>query len=122
MTKRATVLINSVRRKSRVHSVMSLRQIMCGKKFETPLYEMGELMMASNIEANNKTSRPRAFYVLYIGPNDGGTSNSVLKLSTKKMIITPRYKPVPMSDNMINLLKNGRRRRNVKRDPFLQYT
>ena len=40
MTRRATVLINSFRRKSGVHSVMSPRQIIFGKKFKTPLCKM----------------------------------------------------------------------------------
>ena len=35
ITKRATVLINSFRRRSGVHSVMSPRQIIFGKKFKT---------------------------------------------------------------------------------------
>ena len=37
MTKRATILINSFRRKSGVHSVISPRQIRFRKKFKTPL-------------------------------------------------------------------------------------
>ena len=104
MTKRATVLINSFRRKSGVHSVMSPRQILFRKKFKTPLCKMGELVLAYDVRANNKTSRPRVFYTLYIGPNDGGTGHSVFKLSTKQMIITPRCKPVPMPDNVIEVV------------------
>ena len=84
MTKRATVIINSFRRKSGVHSVMSPRQIIFGKKFKTPLYKMGELVLAYVLQSNNNKSQPRAFYALYIGPNDGGTGHSVFKLSTTK--------------------------------------
>ena len=71
MTKRATVLINSFRRKSGVHSVVSPRQRIFGKEFNTPLCKMGELVLAYNILSSNKTSKPRAFYALYIGLNDG---------------------------------------------------
>ena len=71
MTKRATVLIKSFRRKSGVHSVVSMRKILFGKKFKTPLYKMEELVMTYNVRANNKTSQPRAFCALYIEPNDG---------------------------------------------------
>ena len=49
MTKPATVLINSFRRKSGVHSVMSPRQIIFGRKFKTPLCKMGELVLAHNV-------------------------------------------------------------------------
>ena len=101
MTKRATVLINSFRRKSGVHSVMSPRQILFGKKFKTPLCKMGELVMAYHIRANNKTSRPRAFYALYIGPNDSSTVHSVFKLSIKQLLTTPKCKPVPMPEDII---------------------
>ena len=58
MTKRAIVLINSFRRKSGLHSVMSPRQILFGKKFKTPLRKMGELVLAYDVRANNKTSQP----------------------------------------------------------------
>ena len=104
MTKHATVLINSFRRKSGVHSVMSPRQIIFEKKFKTPLCKMGELVLVYDVQANNKTSQPRAFYALYIGPNNEGTSHSVFKLLTKKTIIAPRCKPVPMPDNVIGVV------------------
>ena len=65
---------------------------------------MRDLLLAYDIRANNKTSQPRAFYVLYIGPSDGGTGHSVFKLSTKKMIITPRFKRVPMPHNVIEVV------------------
>ena len=46
---------------------------------------------------------PRAFYALYIGPNDGGTGHSVFKVSTKKLIITPRCRPIPIPNNVIKV-------------------
>ena len=61
-------------------------------------------MLAYDVQANNKISPPRAFYTLYIVPNDGGTGHSVFKLSTKQMIITPICKPVPMHDNVIEVV------------------
>ena len=66
---------------------------------------MGELVLAYDVQSNNKTSKPRAFYVLYIGPNDGGKGHLVFKLSTKSMIVTPRCKPVPMPDDVIEVVK-----------------
>ena len=75
LMKRAVVLINSVRRKSGVHPVMSPRPILFGKKFKTPLCKIGELVMAYDTTSDNKTTTPRAFYALYIGPNDGETGH-----------------------------------------------
>ena len=65
---------------------------------------MGELVLAYDVKSNNKTSKPRAFYALYIGPNDGGTGDSVFKLSTKTMIMTPRCKPIPIPDDVISVV------------------
>ena len=104
MTRHATVLINSFRRKSGVHTVMSPRQILFGKKFKTHLCKTGELVLAYDVKSDNKTSKPRAFNALYIRPNDAGTGHSVFKLSTKKMIVPPRCKSVPMPDDVIEVI------------------
>ena len=81
MVKRVTVLIILLRRKSGVHPVMSLRQILFGKKFKTLLCKIGELVMAYDVIFSNKTTDPRAFFALYIGPNDSGTGHTVFKLT-----------------------------------------
>ena len=67
MTKHATILINSFRRKSGVHAVISPRQTLFRKKFKTPLCKMGELVFAYDVQSNNNMSKLRAFYALYIG-------------------------------------------------------
>ena len=63
-----------------------------------------------------------------MGPNDGGTGHSVFKLSTKQVIITPRCKPVPMPDNVINVVNkmgeeegmpNGIHFRNIHKESTL---
>ena len=119
MTKRVTVLINSFRGKSGVHPVMLPRQILFSKKFKTPLCKIRKLVMVYNVRANNKTSRPRAFYALFIGPNNGGTGHSVFKFSTKQMIITPKFKPVPMPEDIIQAAdETGRRERMPNRIHF----
>ena len=65
---------------------------------------MGELVLAYDVQWNNKTSTLRVFFALYIGPNDGGTGHSVFKLSTKSMIVTTRCKPIPMPGNVIEVV------------------
>ena len=81
--KRVVVFINSFRRKSGVHPEMTPRQILFGKKFKTLLCKIGKLVMAYDVTADNKTTKPRALYALYIGPNDSGTGHQVFKLATK---------------------------------------
>ena len=61
MVKRVTVLINSFNNKSRVHLVVSPRQILFGKKFKTPLCKIGELVMTYDVTANNTMAHSRAF-------------------------------------------------------------
>ena len=41
---------------------------------------------------------------MYIGPNDSGTGHQVFKLATKKLVTTPKCKPVPMPDNVIKVV------------------
>ena len=62
---------------------------------------MGELVLVYDLKLNNKKLKPKAFYALYIGPNDGGTGQSIFKLLTKKMIVPPRCKPIFMPDDVI---------------------
>ena len=104
MTKRVTILINSFRRKSGVYPVMSPRQILFGMKFKTPLCKIGELVLACDVKSNNKTSKPRAFYAIYTQPNDAGNGHSVFKLVTKSMTVTPRCKPIPMPNDVIQVI------------------
>ena len=65
---------------------------------------MGELVLAYDVQLNNKTLKLREFYALYIGPNDGSTGHSVFKLSTKKIIVTPRCKHIPIPDNVVEVV------------------
>ena len=77
---------------------MSPRQKLFGKKFKTPLCKIGKLVMTYNLTASNKTTHPRAFYALYIGPNDsGGTGHVDFKLLMKRLVTTPKCKPVPFA-------------------------
>mgnify|MGYP005669607397 CR=1 FL=1 len=57
--------------------------------------------MVYNVTANNKSLHPRIFYALYIGPNDSSTGHLVFKLSMKQLITTPKCKPVPMPEDII---------------------
>ena len=106
MVKRVAVLINSFRRKSGVHPVISPRQLMLEKKFKTPLCKIGELVMAYDVISNNITSHPRAFFVLYIGPNDSGTSHTVFKLSTKRLVTTLKCQPKPMAEDFFTVVND----------------
>ena len=85
---------------------MSPRQILFGKKCKTPLCKIGELVMVYDVTANNKTTILRAFYTLYIGPNNSGTGHQVFKLSLKRLVTMPKCKPVPIPDNVIQVVND----------------
>ena len=61
----------------------------------------GELVMAYDNNARSKTLYQRPFFALCIGPNDSGTDHSIFKLSTKQILITPKYKPSPKSEESL---------------------
>ena len=104
IVKRVVVLINSFARKSGVHSVMSPRQIMFGRKFIPPLCKIGELVLSYDTYGSNDTGQERAFYGLYIGPNENGTGHRVFKLQTKHMVTTPKCKMKPMPEDVIDIV------------------
>ena len=62
--------------------------------------------MAYNNNANNKTLHPRTFYILYIGLDDSSTGHLIFKLETKQILTTPKYKPVPMPEDLIEAINN----------------
>ena len=62
--------------------------------------------MAYDVTANNKATIPRAFYALYIGPNDIGTGHQVFKLSSNWLVTSPKCKPVPMPDDVIEVVND----------------
>ena len=70
---------------------------------------MGELVLAYDVKSDNKTSKPWAFYKLYIGPNNGGTGHSLFKLSTMTMIVTPKCKFTHVWQRDCSSKQNGRR-------------
>ena len=59
-----------------------------------------ELVMAYDTNAGSNTLYPRTLYALYIGPNNNGIGHLVFKLSTKQILTTVKYQPVPVSKNL----------------------
>ena len=63
-----------------------------------------ELVIAYNNNTSSKTLYPKISYALYIGPNDRGTGHLIFKLSTKQVLTIPKYKPVPMPEDLIKAI------------------
>ena len=60
--------------------------------------------MAYDTNVGNNTLRPRTFFVLYIGPNDNGIGHLIFKLSTKQILITMKYQPVSVPEDLIKAI------------------
>ena len=62
--------------------------------------------MACNVTFNNITAHPRAYFVLYIGPNNSSSGHIVFKLSTKQLVTTPKCKPKPMAEDIVTVVND----------------
>ena len=83
---------------------MSTRRIFFCKKFKTLLCKIRKLVIAYNVTASNKTTHPREFFALCIGPNDSVTGFIVFKLSTKELVTTPKCKTKPMAEDIVEVV------------------
>ena len=63
-----------------------------------------QLGLAYNNNDDNHTLRLRTFYILYIGPNDSGNSHLIFKLSTKQILVTIKYQPIRVPENIIKAI------------------
>ena len=64
----------------------------------------GKPVMACDTNTENNTLYPRTFYVLFIGPNDNGIGYLIFKISTKQILITMKYQPVPVPKDLIKAI------------------
>ena len=64
----------------------------------------GELVIAYNNNARSNKLYLRTFYALYSGPNNNGTGHLIIKLSTKRILTTMKYQPVPMPEDLIEVI------------------
>ena len=83
---------------------MSPRRIMYGRGFKTPLCKFGELVMAYEPKSSNDTGMPRAFYALYLYPNENGSGHVVFSLKLKTRRSTQKCIPQPMAQDIIDIV------------------
>ena len=60
--------------------------------------------MTYDNNAGSHTLYPRTFYVLYIRPNNNGTSHFIFKLSTKQILATTKYQPISVPKDLIEAI------------------
>ena len=75
--RRVTVLINVFNKKLKVHPITTPSQILIRKKFKSPLFKIGKLVMTNDVTTNNATARSKVLFLLYIRPNNSGIGHIV---------------------------------------------
>ena len=83
------ILMNSLPRKGSLHSVLSPREIVIGKKFRCPKVLIGENVQVL-VGATNNTETERSIDSLYLGRSDNSSGQSVFKLDTKAVMSVNR--------------------------------
>ena len=64
----------------------------------------GELLIAYDNKVRYRTPHPRAFYALYVRPNEEGRGHLIYRLSTDKIVVTKEYQTVPLPEDIGNTL------------------
>ena len=70
----------------------------------------GELIITYNNKVRYKTLRPRAFYALYVKPNEKGNGYVIYRLSTNQIVVTKDCQTVPVPVDIGNTV--------CKSDPY----
>ena len=109
-------MINSIRRKGRVHPVISQRQIVTGRKMVLPSYLPGTYVYAVKGGTTNSIDNIRTFAALYLRPNDKGGGHFVYNIATMQRCLACRViginkKPIPMTDLIIITINKQQKRR-----------
>jgi hypothetical protein len=97
MVHTVTKLINSLPKQNGIHSVISPREIVTGKKFRCPTIKIGQYVQG-HTGGTNSTDMERSMYALNIGRADNGSGHSVFKLNTKQVVYVNRVTEISTSE------------------------
>jgi hypothetical protein len=102
---RVTALINSLPKQNGIHSILSPREIVTGKKFRCPSIQIGQYVQG-HTGGTNDTGQERSIDSLYLGRADNSSGHEVYKLSTKQFVSVNQVTEIPTTDGMINIVNN----------------
>jgi hypothetical protein len=105
MVHRITMLINSLPKQNGIHSILSPREIVTGKKFRCPSIRIGQYVQG-HTGGSNSTDQERSVDALYIGRADNGSGHIVFKLNTKQPVSVNRITPIPTTEATIETVNN----------------
>ena len=69
--------------------------------------------MAYDVTSSNKTIDPRAFFALYLGPNDSSSDRIVFMLATKRLVTKPKCEPKPMAEEVVKVVNEMGKRKGM---------
>jgi hypothetical protein len=105
MVHKVTMLINSLPKQNGLHSVLSPREIVTGKKFRCPSIRIGQYVQG-HTGGTNSTDKERSIDSLYIGRADNGSGHQVFKLNTKQPVSVNRVTIIPTSEATIQTVND----------------
>jgi hypothetical protein len=105
MVHRVTMLINSLPKQNGIHSILSPRGILTGKKFRCPFIKIGQYVQG-HTGGSNSTDQERSINALYIGRADNGSGHIVFKLNTKQPVSVNHVTPIPTTEATIKTINS----------------
>jgi hypothetical protein len=105
MVNKITMLVNSLPKQNGIHSVLSPREIVTGKKFRCPSIKIGQYVQG-HTGGTNDTDKERSVDSLYIGRADNGSGHVVFKLNTKQPISVNRVTVIPTTEATIKIVND----------------
>ena len=96
MVHRVIILMNSIPRKGSLHSILSPREIVTGKKFRCPTIRI-EQYIQGLVGGTN-----RSIDALYLGRAENGSGHIVFKLDTKAVVSVNRVVVIPTPKTIID--------------------
>jgi hypothetical protein len=100
MVHRVTVLINSIPKQIGIHSILSPREIVTGKKFRCPSIKIGQYVLG-HTGGSNSTDEERSIGALFIGRADNGSGHIMFKLNTKQPVSVNRITRISTTETTI---------------------
>lgn len=100
-------LMNFLPRKDGIHSTLSSREIVTGKKFCVPRHKIGGyIRVHMSHKMDNDTTKEQTVDDLYLGPSDNDDGHNVFTLSTKQKISVNKVSMIPITSDVVDRVNN----------------
>ena len=101
MVHRVIILKNSISWKGILHSILSPRELVTGKKSRCPTIRIGQYIQGL-VGSTNSTDQERSIDALYLGRVENGSGHIVFKLDTKAVVSVNRVVLIPTPSTIID--------------------